>query len=103
MTTPYKFHIMSGMPGYMPNYNSGPYVAATRKELTDILRTELDMLNYPANRFADFNVRRMWRFTQFAKSGSSCHASCDEHNGEQMEIYGLTDDEFNEMESAEDF
>ena len=101
--TPYKFHIMSGMAGYMPNYNSGPYIASTRKELADILRTELNMLNYPANRFADFNVRRMWRFVQFAKSGSSCHSSCEDHNSEQMEVCGLADHEFDEMEAQEDY
>ena len=101
--TPYKFHIMSGMDGYMPNYNSGPYVVFTRKDLADTLRAELDMLGYPANRFTDFNVRRMWRFTQIAKSGSSCHTSCEDHNGERMEVCGLTDAEFDEMEAGEDF
>lgn len=102
MQTPYKFHIMSGMDGYMPNYNSGPYHASTRAELVDILRTELTMLAYPANRLADFSIRRMWRFVQFAKSGSSCHSSCENHNGERMEIHGLTDAEFEEMEELEE-
>ncbi len=103
MQTPYKFHIMSGMSGYMPNYNSGPYCASTRAGFANILRDELNMLDYPANRFADFNVRRMWRFVQIAKSGSSCHSSCEHHNGECMEICGLTDSEFEEMETAEDY
>lgn len=103
MQTPYKFQVMSGIPGYMPNYHGGPYIARTRKDLAGQLREELEMLNYPANRFSDFNIRRMWRLVQFAKSGSGCHASCDEHNGKQMEICGLTDDEFDEMEAQEDF
>lgn len=99
---PYKFQITSGMPEYLPNYHSGPYYAATRKELADILRTELEMLNYPANRFVDFNIKRTWRFIQFAQSGSSCHSFCDDHNGERMEICGLTDAEFGEMEAAQE-
>ena len=94
--TPYKFSITSGMDGYMPNYQSGPYCATTRAELADILRAELEMLNYPVNRFADFNVRRLWRFVQFARSGSSCHSHCDEHNAERMSIYGLTDAEYDD-------
>ncbi len=94
--TPYKFHVMSGMAGYMPNYHGGPYWASTRKEFVDILRTELEMLNYPINRLANFNVRRMWSFIQSARSGSSCHSFCDDHNGERMEICGMTDAEYDE-------
>ncbi len=101
--TPYKFQVMSGMPGFMPNYHGGPYFASTRKEFADILRTELEMLDYPASRFADFNVKRMWRFVQSAQSGSSCHSSCDTHNGEHMEVCGLTDAEFDEMEASQDW
>ena len=101
--TQYKFHIMSGMPGYMPNYNSGPYYVSTRKELATVLRDELDMLDYPANRFADFNVKRMWSFIQSARSGSSCHSYCDTHNGEQMSICGMTDAEFDEAIQNEDY
>ena len=97
MQTTYKFSITSGMPGYMPNYVSGPCFATTRKELGDTLRDELEMLGYPANRIHNFNIRRMWRFIQNAKSGSSCHSYCDEHNHEQMSVNGLTDDEFDEM------
>ena len=103
MTTEYKFTISSGMPGYMPNYNSGAYVATTRKELAEILRSELEMLDYPANRFNDFNVTRMWRFIQNARSGSSCHSYCDTHNGEQLSINGLTDAEYDEMIASEDY
>lgn len=101
--TPYKFHVMSGMAGYMPNYNSGPYCAHTRAEFADILRNELRMLDYPTRRFADFHVRIMWRFVQFAKSGSSVHSCCDDHNGERLEVCGLTDDEFDEMEGQQAF
>ena len=101
--TPYKFQVMSGMDGYMPNYHGGPYYAATRKEFAEILRCELDLLNYPANRFTNFNVRRMWRFIQSAGSGSSCHASCIDHNSERMEVCGLTDAEFDEMEANQDW
>ncbi len=100
--TSYKFSINSGMPGYMPNYQAGPYCAATRAKLAEILRTELEMLNYPASRFADFNVRRMWGFIQHARSGSSCHSSCDSHNGEHMEICGMTDAEYDEAEANQD-
>lgn len=103
MTTPYKFTITSGMDGYMPNYSSGPYVASTRRELASIIRDELAMLDYPANRFADFNVRRAWRFIQSAGSGSSCHLSCEEHGSECLSLHGLTDAEYSEAEEAEDF
>jgi hypothetical protein len=70
MQTVYKFAINSGMPGYMPNYYAGPFYAHTRKELVQILKDELEVLDYPANRLHDFGVRRMWRFVQNAKSGS---------------------------------
>ena len=102
MQTPYKFTLSSGMDGYMPNYQSGPYHAATRSELASILRDELTMLDYPANRFNDFNIRRMWGFIQSAKSGSSCHSYCDDHNHEHMSVNGLTDDEYNDLEKAQD-
>lgn len=102
MQTPYKFAILSGMPGFMPNYNSGPMVAHTRKEFAEIIRDQLYALDYPANRFRDFNVKRMWRFIQRSKNGSSVHSYCMTHNGEQMSIQGLTDSEFeNESESVQ--
>lgn len=103
MQTPYKFIITSGMPGYMPNCVSGAMIAYTRKELASIIRDELDMLDYPAARFNDFNIKRMWRFIQNAKSGSSCHSCCDCHNGEQLSITGLTDEEYEEAINNEDF
>lgn len=103
MTITYKFSILSGMPGYMPNYIGGPYSASTRRELVNIIRNELDMLDYPANRFADFNVRQMWRFIQVACSGSSCHSSCDSHKGEVLSLHGLTDAEADEMEHEQDY
>jgi len=103
MQTPYKFTLTSGMPGYMPNYVSGAFVVYTRKELANILRDELDMLSYPAARFNDFNVKRMWRFIQNAKSGSSCHSYCDTHNNEQLSVNGLTDAEYDELVANEDW
>lgn len=102
MQTPYKFCILSGMPGYMPNHHSGALIAYTRRDFAEIVRSELEVLDYPANRFHDFNIRRMWRFIQNAGSGSSCHSSCEPHNGEQIEICGLTDDEFDAMEREQD-
>lgn len=101
MQTPYKFTVTSGMSGYMPNYQSGPYVAHTRRELIAIVRDELEMLNYPANRLKTMGIRNLWRFVQNAKSGSSAHTSCDPHNGESLSLHGLTDAEFLELEEQE--
>lgn len=101
MQTPYKFIITSGMFDYISNYQSGPYIAYTRAELFDIVRAELSMLDYPANRLATMRLRAVWRFIQAAKSGSSAHTSCDLHNGEQLCLYGLTDAEFDEMNDQE--
>lgn len=95
--TPYKFVILSGMAGFMPNYNSGPLQANTRKELAEILREQLDMLDYPANRFNDFCVADIWRRVQAFKSGSSVHSNCEPHQGETMFIQGLTDEEYTQQ------
>ena len=93
----YKFNIMSGLEGcYMPNYSSGPMLASTRRELMDTLRTELDMLGYPANRIHDFNVRRMWGHIKLW-GGSSVHSCCQVHNHELLSIQGLTDAEYDEQ------
>jgi hypothetical protein len=92
MTT-YQFHIMSGMPGYMPNFVS-THSAGTRKEFADTVRDALDMLDYPANRFGEFEIRRMWRFVQRAKSGSNVHSFCSIHNGERMTIQGMNDADY---------
>ena len=92
--TPYKFVVLSGMPGCLPNYVSGPMIANTRKELADILRDELEMLDYPKNRFSDFKVKRLWRRLQMYKSGASLHSRCNTHNGEYMSIQGMTDAEY---------
>lgn len=101
MQTPYKFTVTSGMAGYMPNYQSGPFYASTRRELFDIVRGELEMLSYPENRLASMGLRGLWRFVQAAKSGSSAHTSCDPHNGEQLCLHGLTDAEFDELNEQE--
>ena len=103
MQKPYRFSIMSGMDGYMPNYTSGPFIVHTRKDFAAILRDELEMLNYPANRIRDFGIRRAWRFVQNVGDGSSCHLSCDDHNHECLRVNGLTEQEYDEMEAQQDW
>ena len=101
--TPYRFCILSGMPGYMPNYHSGAQIAHSRSELVDILKTELDMLDYPASFFGHLAIRNAWRFIQHHKSGSSVHLSTDTHNHEYFEVCGLTDSEYDEMAENDEF
>ena len=103
MPTIYKFVVHSGMRDYMPNYSSGPHFAHTRRELVEILKNELDMLNYPANRIRDFSIRNIWRFIQNVGSGSSVHLICQDHNGEALQVCGLTDEEADAMEAELDY
>lgn len=103
MQTPYRFNITSGLVGcYMPNYTAGPYECHTRRELVALVKAELEMLNYPATRLRTMNIARLWRFVQSARSGSSAHTSCDPHNGQALELHGLTEEEYR-AQSAEDF
>ncbi len=103
MQTPYRFTILSGLPGcYMPDYHGGAYEATTRREFVGIVRSNLEMLDYPANRIHDFGVRAMWRAIQKFKSGCAVNSSCESHNGERLEIVGLTAWDYDAMQTESD-
>ena len=95
-----RYAIYNGMPGYMPNSHWGAHEAATRRDLAALIRYHLDMLDAPACRFADVNIRRLWRFIS-RHGSSSAHFSLDIGNGEYLYFSGLTEEEYNQQNEEE--
>ena len=89
-----RYTFMSGMPGYMPDYNSGPCEFTSRRALAFAIRSELEMLDYPASLFAEVKIRWLWGFIK-RHGASSAHVTIY-HGDRVFEMAGLTEAEFAE-------
>lgn len=79
--------------GCMPDSTSGPYTVTTRRELADLIRSELEAYDLPASLFRTVGLRRLWGLIVNAGSASSMHFSFQdprEHSLYALHFEGLT-------------
>jgi hypothetical protein len=96
-----RYQVLFGMPGYMPDSNSGPYYAATRKELASLIRDQIEQFDLPKSLFKDVKLKQLWPF--IARHGSSSAHITLYHGNNVLEFVGLTEEEAERMERENDF
>lgn len=84
----------------MPDYNSGPTFATTRRDLANIIRYEIERMDWPASMFAEVKIRRLWSF--IARNGSSVAHFSLQRAGYELAFHGLTEEEFNAAVKEQD-
>jgi hypothetical protein len=93
-----RYSVTSGLAGcYMPDNHSGPFSAATSKELADAIRCEIEMAEFPKSAIRQVRLRRLWRY--IANHGSSVAHFSIQHAGREIAFHGLTESEFAQAES----
>jgi len=98
MNTAY-YVFTSGLPGCLPDYNSGAMAFTTRRDLSRAIRAELEILNYPKSCFADVCIEKLWGFIK--RHGSSTAHRAVYHGDRVFEMHGLTESEYNAMLDAD--
>jgi hypothetical protein len=94
-----RYTVMNGLAGcYMPD-NVGTYEFRSRRELAEFIRERIEWLDWPANTFAQANLRRVWK--HIARHGSSVAHFAIQHKSYELAFHGLTDAEY-EAAQAED-
>ncbi len=95
----FRYAIITGLAGcYMPDSNSGPYIGSTRRELMDLLRSEIEAMGFPASTIRQAKIRdRVWPIVK-RHGSSSAHISI-QHEGLEILFQCLTEDEANAMEA----
>lgn len=100
--TTWRYSVSYGLTGcYLPNSVSGPHMGHTRRELADLIRSQLEMYDMPATRFADVGINRLWHHIK-RHGSSSAHFRLDHTHGHSLAFSGLTEDEYNEQEAQND-
>lgn len=88
----YYYAITHGLAGcYMPDYGFATAIA-TRGELADLIRHELELAEFPARLFREVRIRKLWAFLK--RHGSSCAHFHIEHKGRSVAFHGLTAEEY---------
>lgn len=104
MPTPHvAYAVQWAAAGCLADSTSGPYLCATRGELAELIRSEVEAYGLPASRFAEVGLRRLWRRIQHAGSASSCGFSLPGPGSYSLHFEGLTRDEADAMEAAADY
>lgn len=88
-----QYTVTYGLAGcYMPDSVIGPLEFATRRELADFIRSELEFFDMPASLFRDVNIRKLWGMIQ--TFGSSVMHFSLRHGANELAFHGLTQAEF---------
>lgn len=96
------YAVYYGAAGCLPDSASGPHYCATRRELADLIRDELEAHGLPASRFSEVGIRRLWQRIARAGSASSMHFSLSGPGTYALHFEGLTTAEADAMEAAQD-
>lgn len=100
--TPVYFSLSHGLRGcYMPDTMPYAYCVATRRDLADIIRSELEMYDAPRSRFRSVHIRDLWQRFQHARSASSWHFDIDTTEGYALHFGGMTKDEYDDAMGGE--
>lgn len=90
-----RYSVSFGLAGcYLPDSYGGVYECSTRRELADIIRSELKVYDLPARLFREVRINRLWSFIKNHGS-SSAHFNLH-HKGHVLSFSGLTEDEYNQ-------
>ena len=93
-----RYAVTTGLAGcYMPNASYGPIYCATRRELADAIRSEIEAQEFPASTFGQARLRRLWGF--IARHGSSTAHFSIQHGAYEIAFHGLTEAEAEAMEA----
>ena len=98
---PARYAVTSGLAGcYLPDNHSGPMLFATRRELADAIRYELEWQEFPKSAIRQVSLCRVW--SHIARHGSSTAHFSFTHKGREIAFHGLTESEFEQMEAEAD-
>lgn len=93
-----RYAVYFGLEGcYLPDSTSGPYEFTTRSELAEFIRDQLAFYDLPAYLFNEVRITRLWSFIK--QHGSSTAHFGLSHKGMRLAFSGLTEEEFQGMES----
>jgi hypothetical protein len=100
-----RYHVYLASAGCLPDSTYGLVYAPRRKDLAEAIRDVIAFYDLPARRFREVRIRRLWRYIR--QWGSSCaHFSIEcresEHDLYSVHFSGLTEEEYNEIEAAEE-
>lgn len=97
-----RYSVSFGLQGcYMPDSVNGPYEFTTRKALGEFIRDQIEFYELPARLFREVRLRNLWRF--ITRNGSSSAHFSLYHGANALSFSGLTEEEFQEQERANDF
>lgn len=93
----FRYSMSFGLAGcYMPDSTSGPYIGHTRRELVDMVRSELASYELPAALLREVSVARLWGIIK--RHGSSAAHFHLYHRANVLSFHGLTEEEADAME-----
>jgi len=96
-----RYAITFGLSGcYMPDSHGGAHEFTTRKELADMIRSELETYNMPASLFREVRIRPLW--AHIKRHGASSASFSLIHGSNALEFHGLTEAEFIEQTAREE-
>ena len=88
-----RYAVTFGLAGcYMPDSHDGAFECATRRELADLIRSELEVYELPKSLFREVRINRLWSCIK-RNGSSSAHFSLI-HDGHSLSFHGLTEEEF---------
>lgn len=95
-----RYAVTFGLSGcYMPDSHEGAHEFATREQLAEFIRGELEVFDLPACLFREVRISRLWGFIQRHGSSTAHFRLC--HGANELAFRGLTEDEFNEQNAEE--
>ena len=97
---PARYAVTFGLVGcYLPDSEPWAFEAATRRELADIVRSQIEFHEFPKASFGQVGIRRLWAFIK--RNGSSVAHFSIQHGAYEIGFHGLTESEFSEHEAAQ--
>jgi hypothetical protein len=88
-----RYAVTFGLAGcYMPDSHDGAFEVYRRKDLADLIRSELETYDLPKSAFNQVRLTNLWRFIK--RNGSSSAHFSIHHEGHALEFHGLTEAEY---------
>jgi hypothetical protein len=96
----WRYSVTFGLSGcYMPDYHGGAHCGTTRRELVDLIKGEIDMLDLPASLIRDVKINRLWSFIE--RNGSSSAHFNLHHGANVLSFHGLTEEEYQQQSESD--
>lgn len=92
--TIFRYSVSYGLAGcYMPDSINSPYIGTTRKDLAELIRSELEFHDMPKSLFNEVGIKKLWAVIK--RHGSSSAHFTIYHKGYALSFNGLTEEEAN--------